>query len=92
MFYPIYVDDNTKKIVKTGPYLLQDEEPFFDLIDGLRPVWPVNNPGKQDGLWDEEKWIDGHHVIDILDPQLPITRIRLLKRIVPIAHFGQNVQ
>ncbi|HEP9388873.1 TPA: site-specific DNA-methyltransferase [Pseudomonas aeruginosa] len=43
MFYPIWINPKTKKIVKAGQYLPLEQEPEFDLIDsdGNVAVWPV---------------------------------------------------
>lgn len=43
MFYPVWVNPETKRIVRAGQYLPLDEEPDFDLRDaeGNVAVWPV---------------------------------------------------
>lgn len=46
MFYPIYIDERTRKIVRTGPSITLDDEPDFTLVEGLRPVWPIDAEGE----------------------------------------------
>lgn len=43
MFYPVWIDPNSKKIIRAGDYLPLDKEPDFDLQDeeGNVAVWPV---------------------------------------------------
>lgn len=43
MFYPIWINPKTKKILKAGPYLPLDQEPDFKLTDasGNVVVWPI---------------------------------------------------
>lgn len=43
MFYPVWIQPETKKVIKAGPYLPLDQEPDFDLkdADGNIAVWPV---------------------------------------------------
>ena len=43
MFYPIWIDPKSRKIIKAGNYLPLGEEPNFDLKDedGNVAVWPV---------------------------------------------------
>lgn len=43
MFYPIWIDPESRKIIKAGNYLPLEEEPNFDLKDedGNVAVWPV---------------------------------------------------
>lgn len=43
MFYPIWINPKTKKILKAGQYLPLEQEPDFNLMDsdGNVAVWPV---------------------------------------------------
>lgn len=43
MFYPVWINPKTKKILKAGQYLPLEQEPEFDLTDsdGNVAVWPV---------------------------------------------------
>lgn len=43
MFYPVWINPKTKRIVKAGPYLPLEQEPDFSLkdADGNVAVWPV---------------------------------------------------
>jgi adenine-specific DNA-methyltransferase len=50
-FYPIYIDENAKRVVRAGPPLLPiEEKPTFDKVDGLTPIWPVDKE-KHDRCW-----------------------------------------
>ena len=44
-FYPIYVDTNQRRVVKIGDPLPLEEEPSFDDVDGLKPIWPIDKEG-----------------------------------------------
>lgn len=51
MFYPIWIDPETRRIVHVGDYLPLDQAPSFDPDEhGLMPVWPVRN-NKSLGRW-----------------------------------------
>jgi len=43
MFYPVWINPQTKKIIKAGPYLPLNQEPNFNLTDaaGNVVVWPI---------------------------------------------------
>ncbi len=45
-FYPIYIDENAKKVVKAGPSIPLDADPDFGKADGLRPIWPIDAEGR----------------------------------------------
>lgn len=45
MFYPIYIDEEEGTVVTAGPPLPLDEEPEFEHMDGLRPIWPIDSNG-----------------------------------------------
>jgi adenine-specific DNA-methyltransferase len=66
-FYPIYIDVNERRVVRSGPPLLPIEKrPNFDRIDGLLPVWPIDKEGN-DRCWrfissEMQKLIEGNFV------------------------------
>lgn len=43
MFFPIYIDDEQKKVVRIGKPIPLGEEPDFSRKDGLLPVWPIDS-------------------------------------------------
>lgn len=50
-FYPIYIDEKEKRIVKVGEPMGKDTPPEdFPQIDGLRAVFPINDKGNQ-AIW-----------------------------------------
>lgn len=44
-FYPIYVDEKARRVVRAGPSIPLEAEPNFEKIDGLVPVWPIDKNG-----------------------------------------------
>ena len=44
-FYPIYIDEKLKRVVRTGPSIAINAQPNFSKVDGLRPVWPIDAEG-----------------------------------------------
>ncbi len=45
-FYPIYIDEQNRRVVKAGEALQSlDEEPCFETTNGLRPIWPIDKEG-----------------------------------------------
>lgn len=66
-FYPIYIDVNQGRVVRSGPPLLPIEKrPSFRKVDGLLPVWPIDKEGN-DRCWrfvtsQMQKLIDGKFV------------------------------
>jgi adenine-specific DNA-methyltransferase len=45
-FYPIYIDEQNRIVVKAGESLSSlDEEPYFETFNELRPIWPVDKEG-----------------------------------------------
>lgn len=58
MFYPIYIDETARKVVRAGPPVSLDEEPDFSLVDGLRPVWPIDSRG------DHRRWRWNHDTMN----------------------------
>lgn len=61
-FFPIYIDEENQTIVRVGDTLPQGEDPSFDKVDGLRPVWPIDSEGNH-RVW---RW-QASRVRDILD-------------------------
>jgi len=45
MFYPIYIDEQDRRVVRVGEAPSEDSSPDFSLVDGLRPVWPIDSKG-----------------------------------------------
>jgi adenine-specific DNA-methyltransferase len=43
MFFPIYVDEVAKMVVRAGPPIPLEEAPNFTPVDGLRPIWPIDS-------------------------------------------------
>lgn len=41
-FYPIYIDEEVKKVVRVGSSIPLDMDPDFNEVDGLRPIWPID--------------------------------------------------
>jgi len=50
MFYPLYIDEQERRVVRAGEPIPLEEAPDFERVDGLRPVWPINKKG-QHGRW-----------------------------------------
>lgn len=51
MFYPIWIDPDSKKIVEVGSALPEGQDPDFSARqDGLVPIWPIRGDLKQ-GRW-----------------------------------------
>lgn len=46
-FYALYVDRETKRVVRAGSSLNLDETPDFSDVDGLVPVWPIDADGNE---------------------------------------------
>lgn len=44
-FYPIYVDEKAKKVVKVGSSISPDAKPDFKKVGDLRPIWPIDKTG-----------------------------------------------
>jgi adenine-specific DNA-methyltransferase len=43
-FYPIFIDEKAKKVVRAGESLLPLEaQPSFKRVDGLVPIWPIDD-------------------------------------------------
>ena len=46
MFYPIYIDEQAKEVVRAGSPIPLSDEPDFACVDGLRPIWPIDAEGE----------------------------------------------
>jgi adenine-specific DNA-methyltransferase len=46
MFYPIYIDEQAREVIRVGEPLPLDDEPDFTRIDGFRPIWPIDANGE----------------------------------------------
>lgn len=44
-FYPIYIDEKAKKVVKAGLSIPRDAKPDFKKVGALRPIWPIDKTG-----------------------------------------------
>lgn len=44
-FYPIYINEKSKKVVRTGPSIAVNAKPDFSKDGGLRPIWPIDAEG-----------------------------------------------
>jgi len=44
-FYPIYIDEKSKKVVRTGAAIGIGDEPNTSKINGLTPIWPIDAEG-----------------------------------------------
>jgi adenine-specific DNA-methyltransferase len=45
-FYPIFIDEDAGKVVRTGPSIPLGQEPDFSTEpDGLKPIWPIDHEG-----------------------------------------------
>jgi adenine-specific DNA-methyltransferase len=44
-FYPIYIDEDARKVVRAGKSIPLGEEPSVKKVKGLRPIWPIDREG-----------------------------------------------
>lgn len=44
-FYPLYIDPEAGEVVRAGESLPLDEDPTFDRVQGLVPLWPIDKEG-----------------------------------------------
>jgi adenine-specific DNA-methyltransferase len=44
-FYPIFIDEKKRRVVRAGRSIPLDKEPSFRRIKGLRPIWPIDTEG-----------------------------------------------
>jgi adenine-specific DNA-methyltransferase len=49
-FYPIYIDEANKRVVRAGDAIPLTAEPSFESVEGLRPIWPIDTAG-QHRVW-----------------------------------------
>ncbi len=49
-FYPIYINEAERSVVRIGASISGAENPDFTIIDGLRPIWPIDARGDH-RLW-----------------------------------------
>ncbi len=45
MFFPVFIDELRREVRAVGDPIAPDQEPSFDLVDGLRPIWPIDHEG-----------------------------------------------
>lgn len=45
-FYPIYIDETKREVVRAGKSIPLDKAPSFKKVDGLRPIWPIDTEGR----------------------------------------------
>ena len=57
MFFPIYIDEEERRVVSAGPPLDVDQEPEMTPVHGLRPVWPIDANG------DHRRWRWGYETM-----------------------------
>lgn len=44
-FYPLFIDEDDRRVVRAGPAIPLELAPNFDKVDGLRPIWPIDSHG-----------------------------------------------
>lgn len=44
-FYPIYIDEEGRKVVRAGDAIPLGKDPSFRRVGGLRPIWPIDKKG-----------------------------------------------
>jgi adenine-specific DNA-methyltransferase len=45
-FYPIFIDEEARKVVRAGKSILLPKSPSFKRVGGLRPIWPIDTEGR----------------------------------------------
>jgi adenine-specific DNA-methyltransferase len=45
-FYPIYIDEEARTVVRVGQSLPIGKAPSFKKVGGLRPIWPIDSEGR----------------------------------------------
>ena len=45
-FYPIYIDEKAKMVVRAGQPIPLGTAPNFKKVGGLRPIWPIDTEGR----------------------------------------------
>jgi len=46
-FYPIYIDEKARRVVRAGASLPLEAKPNFAKVSGLAPVWPIDKEGNE---------------------------------------------
>jgi adenine-specific DNA-methyltransferase len=46
-FYPLLIDSEAKRVIRAGNSLDVNEKPSFDMVDGFRPLWPIDAEGNE---------------------------------------------
>ncbi|MGB7158049.1 MAG: DNA methyltransferase [Tepidisphaeraceae bacterium] len=49
-FYPIFIDEKARRVVRAGEAIPLDAKPSFAKVDGLTPIWPIDKE-KNDRCW-----------------------------------------
>jgi len=49
-FYPIYIDEQARRVVRAGESIPLGEKPRFSKVGGLLPVWPIDKE-KNERCW-----------------------------------------
>ena len=44
-FYPLWIDADTKRVVRAGESIPLEDAPSLDPVEGLIPVWPIDREG-----------------------------------------------
>lgn len=66
-FYPIYIDEKNRKVVRVGDSIPKSKAPDFRTVDGLTPIWPIDHDGNH-RCWrfipsSMQRRIDDAHVV-----------------------------
>ena len=66
-FYPIYIDEKAKTVVRAGQAIPLGAAPSFKKAGGLRPIWPIDTEGRH-RVWgfvpdSMQKMIDAGNVV-----------------------------
>lgn len=69
-FYPIYIDEKARRVVRVGAAIPLDKKPSFAKVDGLTPVWPIDKE-KNERCWRFHP--------DSMQPLIDAGRVRLGK-------------
>src|SRR5262249_28447138 len=49
-FYPIFIDEKARRVVKAGAPIPLDAKPNFSKVNGLTPIWPIDKE-KNERCW-----------------------------------------
>ena len=44
-FYPLYIDEKKRVVVRAGASIPLDQDPNFSKVDSLTPIWPIDKEG-----------------------------------------------